>query len=49
MSVNDAFRIIIDNSRVLLQIVASVTDNSWGIIYNCIVLMGGNMGPRYQW
>jgi hypothetical protein len=35
MSVNDASRIIIDNSRVMLHIVASLTDYSKGIIYNC--------------
>ena len=35
MSLNDATRIIIDDSRVVLQIVASLTDNSTGIIYNC--------------
>ncbi len=35
MSVNDASRVIIDNSRVMFQIVASFTDGSRGIIYNC--------------
>jgi hypothetical protein len=34
MSVCDAYRIIIDNSRVMLQIVASLTDDSKSIIYN---------------
>jgi hypothetical protein len=34
MSVNDASRIVIDDSRVMLQIVASLTDNSRGIIYD---------------
>jgi hypothetical protein len=33
-SVNDTFRIAIDDSRVMLQIVASLTDDSRGIIYN---------------
>ena len=33
MSVNNASRIVIDESRVTLQIVASLTDNSRGIIY----------------
>ncbi len=33
MSENDASGIVIDNSRVTIQIVASVTDNSRGIIY----------------
>jgi hypothetical protein len=35
MSVNDPSRIVIDsNSWVKLQIVASLTDNSRGVIYN---------------
>ncbi len=33
MSVNDTSRIIIDDSRAMLQIVASLTDDSRGIIY----------------
>ncbi len=34
MSVNDAFRIVINDSRATLQIVASLTDNSRGVIYD---------------
>jgi hypothetical protein len=34
MSVNDASRIVINDSWVMLQIVASVRDNSRGAIYN---------------
>ncbi len=34
MSVNDASRIIIDDSRVMPEIVASHTDNSRGTIYD---------------
>ncbi len=34
MSVNDASRITIDNFRVMLQIVVSLTDDSGGVIYN---------------
>jgi len=34
MRVNDASRIIIDNSTVLLQIVTSLSDDSRSIIYN---------------
>jgi hypothetical protein len=34
MCENDASGIVIDNSRVMLQIVASLTDDSRGIIYN---------------
>jgi len=33
MSGNDASRIQIDDSRVMLQIMVSLTDNSRGIIY----------------
>ncbi len=35
MSVNDASRILMDNSMVMLQIMASLTDDSRGVIYNC--------------
>ncbi len=35
MSVNDVSRIVIDDSRVTLQIVASLIDDSRGIIYDC--------------
>ncbi len=34
MSENDTSRIVIDNSRVMIQIVASLTDNSRGVIYD---------------
>ncbi len=34
MSVNDVYKIIIDASRVTLKIVASLTDDSWGFIYD---------------
>ncbi len=34
MSVNDASRIVIDNSRMMLQVVVSLADNSRGIIYD---------------
>jgi hypothetical protein len=33
MSVNDASRIVIDDYRVMLQIVASLTGNCRGLIY----------------
>ncbi len=46
MSVNDISEIGIDDSRVTLQIVASLTDDSWGIIYDCkpfiVQAPGGN-------
>ncbi len=35
MSVNDASRIVIHDSRMMLQIVASLTGDSGGIIYDC--------------
>ncbi len=35
MSVNDTERSMIDESRVTLLIVASFTDDSRGVIYNC--------------
>jgi hypothetical protein len=34
MSVNDTSRIVIDSSRVMLPIVATLTDDSRGVIYN---------------
>ncbi len=39
MSLDDDCRIIIDNSRVTLQIVASLTDDSRGVIHNCNMLI----------
>ncbi len=39
MSVNDASRIIMENSTVMLQIVVSFTDDSRGVIYNCNVFI----------
>jgi hypothetical protein len=38
MSENEASRIVIEDSRVMLQIVATLTDDSRGIIYNCNLL-----------
>jgi hypothetical protein len=35
MSVNDASRIVIDNSKVMLLIGASHTDGSRSVIYSC--------------
>jgi hypothetical protein len=34
MSVNDAFTIVTDESKVTLQIRASLTEDSRGVIYN---------------
>ncbi len=35
MSVNDASKIIIHDSRMMLQFVASLTGDSRGVIYDC--------------
>ncbi len=35
MSVNDTSSTAIDDSRVTLQIVASLSEDSRGVIYNC--------------
>ncbi len=35
MSVKDASKIVIDDSRVMLQIVMSLTNGSMGVIYDC--------------
>ncbi len=35
MSVKDASKIVIDDFRVMLQIVMSLTDDSIGVIYDC--------------
>jgi hypothetical protein len=40
-SVNDASTIVIDDSRVTLQIVASLTDNSRGDITDVIFIVQG--------
>ncbi len=44
MSVNDASRIVIDYSRVTLQIVALLTDDSRGIIYYCNMFIAQAIG-----
>jgi hypothetical protein len=44
MSVYDASGIVIDNSRVTLQIVESLTDNTRGIIYNYNMLIVQTIG-----
>jgi hypothetical protein len=41
MSVNNASWILINNSSVMLQIVASLADNSRGVIYDCNILTLG--------
>ncbi len=48
MSVNDAYRIVIDNSRVMLQFVASLTDDCRGIIYNCNVFIVEDTGCIFE-
>jgi hypothetical protein len=44
MSVNNVSRILIYNSRAMLQIVASLTDNSRSIIYDCNVFIVKTLG-----
>ena len=48
--INDASKIVIDNSRVMLQIVASLTDGFRGIIYDRIMFKvqatGGRTSPE---
>jgi len=44
MSINYASMIIIDDSTVMLQIVASLTDDSKGIIYNCNMFIAQDTG-----
>jgi hypothetical protein len=39
MNVNDASSIIIDNLGVMLKVVASLTDDSRGVNYNCNMFM----------
>ncbi len=36
--INDSFRSVTDNSRVILQMMASRTDDSRGVIYNRYML-----------
>jgi len=40
ISVNDTCRVLIDNSRATLQIVASLTDDSKGITYDIGMAIG---------
>jgi len=47
MSVNDACRIVTDNSRVMLQIVLSLTEDYRGIIYDCNVFIVQTTGMNY--
>ncbi len=44
MGVNDASRIKIDDSRVMLQIVSSLTANSRGVIYGLDMFVVQNTG-----
>ncbi len=48
MSVNVAFVIVIDNSRVTLQFVASRTGNSRGVIYSRNMLIAQATGLSFQ-
>ncbi len=46
MSVNDTSRIVIGNTRVMLQTVASLNDDSRGIIYNHYMFIVQATGPQ---
>ncbi len=45
---NDASRILTDNSRVMLQIVASLIDNYRGVIYNNRGIIKTRTGVTYD-
>ena len=47
MSVNDASKIPIDDSRVTLQIVVSLTDDSVGVIYYRNMFIVQATGPKF--
>jgi hypothetical protein len=47
MSINDASRIVIDDSRVVLQIVASHTDDSRGVTYDPHMFIVQNSGLAF--
>ena len=46
MSINDASRIVINDSIVMLQIVASLTDDSKSVIYNCNMFIDQAIGSH---
>ncbi len=50
MSINDTSRIIIDEPRVMLKIVVSLTDNSRGIIYdrNMFIVQGTDTLEKFK-
>ncbi len=49
MSVNGAFKLVIDDSRVILQIAALLTDDTRGIIYvrNMFIVLATCTSPEY--
>ncbi len=48
MSATDAYRIVIDNSRVMLQIELSLPNDSRGVIYYHNMFIVQATGPSYQ-
>ncbi len=48
MSVNNASRIVIDKSIVMLQTVASLTDDSRGIVYDHNMFIVQANGAQYR-
>ncbi len=51
MNVNDAWEFVIDYSRVTLQIVVSLTDDSRGIFYdrNMLIVQVNNVESKNIW
>jgi hypothetical protein len=49
MSESDVSRILIDDSRVTLQIVASLIDDSWGINYDRNMFIVQDTGLPVKW
>jgi hypothetical protein len=51
MSINDASRIVIDDSRGMLQIVASLAHDYRGIIYyhNMFIIQANVFYPQVHW
>ncbi len=49
MSANDTARIVVDDYRVMLPIVASITDDSRGVIYNCKMFIVQATAVEIDW
>jgi len=49
MSSNDTAKIVVDDYRLMLQIVASITDDSRGVIYNCKMFIVQTTAVEIDW